>query len=468
MGDLLVGIDRAKGNVGAQITAGLRDAVRTGRLAPGDRLPSSRTLAADLGVSRGMVVEAYEQLVAEGYLTSRHGSGTRVADIPERHAPGASEAPSEAPRDAQGVEAAPPYDLKPGTSDMSAFPRGAWLAATRHALATVPHSRLSYGDPGGVPELRTALAAYLGRVRAAIASPDRIVVVGGVAQGVALIVQALAARGHTLLAVEDPSSATQRGLLRSNGLPIVGVPVDGEGLDVDALARTGARAVLVTPAHQYPTGVVLSPERRARLTSWARDVDGLVIEDDYDAEFRYDRDPVGCLQGLDPDRVVHLGSTSKALAPGMRLGWAVVPHTWLEQVRELKRYADLGSAVINQFAFVRLLESGGYDRHLRAMRLRYRSRRDAVAEAFAEFLPEVRLDGIRAGLHLYAELPPGCREESVVKAAGARGVRVEPVGPMRESAHGAPQALVLGYASLGEERLREAVALLAEACREAA
>lgn len=463
MGDLLVGIDRARGGVGAQITAGLRDAVRTGRLAPGDRLPSSRTLAADLGVSRGMVVEAYEQLVAEGYLTSRHGSGTRVADIPERHAPGGPEAPRD---DDDG--SALPYDLKPGTSDMSAFPRAAWLAATRHALATVPHSRLSYGDPGGVPELRTALAAYLGRVRAAIASPDRIVVVGGVAQGVALIVQALAARGHTLLAVENPSSTTQRGLLRSNGLGVVAVPVDGDGLDVDALARTGARAVLVTPAHQYPTGVVLSPERRARLTAWARDVDGLVIEDDYDAEFRYDRDPVGCLQGLDPDRVVHLGSTSKALAPGMRLGWAVVPHTWLEQVRELKQYADLGSAVINQFAFVRLLESGGYDRHLRAMRLRYRSRRDAVAEAFAEFLPEVRLDGIRAGLHLYAELPPGCREDAVVKAAAARGVRVEPVGPLRESDDDAAPAIVLGYASLGEERLREAVALLAEACREAA
>ncbi|MEU8134684.1 PLP-dependent aminotransferase family protein [Streptodolium elevatio] len=462
MGDLLVGIDRARGAVGAQITAGLRDAVRTGRLAPGDRLPSSRALATDLGVSRGMVVEAYEQLVAEGYLTSRHGSGTRVADIPESRAPGG---PDE-PRDANDISVLP-YDLKPGTSDMSAFPRAAWLAATRHALATVPHSRLSYGDPGGVPELRTALAAYLGRVRAANAAPDRIVVVGGVAQGIALMVQALAARGHTLLAVEDPSSATQRGLLRSNGLPIVGVPVDGEGIDVAALARTGARAVLVTPAHQYPTGVVLSPERRAQLTGWARDVDGLIVEDDYDAEFRYDRDPVGCLQGLDPDRVVHLGSTSKALAPGMRLGWAVVPHTWLEQVRELKQYADLGSAVINQFAFVQLLESGGYDRHLRAMRLRYRGRRDAVADAFAEFLPKAQVNGIRAGLHLYVELPPGSREDAVVAAAAARGVRVEPVGPMREPGPDAPPALVLGYASLGEDRLREAVSRLADACREA-
>ncbi|MCF2528162.1 MocR-like pyridoxine biosynthesis transcription factor PdxR [Yinghuangia soli] len=460
MKDLLVGIDRGSGNVGAQITSGLREAVRTGRLAPGDRLPSSRTLAADLGVSRGMVVEAYEQLVAEGYLTSRHGSGTRVADIPERPAPG-----PEQPRDDHGISALP-YDLKPGTSDMSAFPRAAWLAATRHALATVPHSRLSYGDPGGVPELRTALAAYLGRVRAANASPDRIVVVGGVAQGIALVVQALAARGHTLLAVEDPSSNTQRGLLRSNGIPVTGVPVDAEGLDVAALARTGARAVLVTPAHQYPTGVVLSPERRARLTAWARDVDGLIIEDDYDAEFRYDRDPVGCLQGLDPDRVVHLGSTSKALAPGMRLGWAVVPHVWLEQVRELKQYADLGSAVINQFAFVQLLESGGYDRHLRAMRLRYRTRRDAVADAFAEFLPEVRPDGIRAGLHLYIELPYGCKEADVVAAAAARGVRVEPVGPMREEGYEAPPALVLGYASHPEDKLREAIRRLAEACRE--
>ncbi|MDI2128872.1 PLP-dependent aminotransferase family protein [Yinghuangia seranimata] len=460
MGDLLVGIDRSGGAVGAQITAGLRDAVRTGRLAPGDRLPSSRTLAADLGVSRGMVVEAYEQLVAEGYLTSKHGSGTRVADIPERRAPGGPEEP----RDANDISALP-YDLKPGTSDMSAFPRAAWLAATRHALATVPHSRLSYGDPGGVPELRTALAAYLGRVRAAIASPDRIVVMGGVAQGIALLVQALQARGHTSIAVEDPSSAMQRDLLRSNGLPVVGAPVDCDGIDVAALARTGARAVLVTPAHQYPTGVVLSPERRAQLTAWARDVDGLIIEDDYDAEFRYDRDPVGCLQGLDPDRVAHLGSTSKALAPGMRLGWAVVPCAWLDQVRDLKRFADLGSAVINQFAFVSMLESGGYDRHLRAMRLRYRSRRDVVTDAFAEYLPEVEVNGIRAGLHLYVELPYGCREEEVVKAAAERGVRVEPVAPMREPGFEAPPALVLGYASLSEDRIRVAVRLLAEACR---
>lgn len=460
MSDLLVGIDRALGNVGAQITAGLREAVRSGRLAPGDRLPSSRALAADLGVSRGMVVEAYEQLVAEGYLTSRHGSGTRVAQLPEQHT---SRGP-ELPRDVSDVSELP-FDLKPGSSDMSAFPRSAWLAATRHALATVPHSRLSYGDPGGVPELRIALAGYLGRVRAANASPDRIVVVGGVAQGIALVVQALAVREHRLLAVEDPSSATQRGLLRSNGLPIVGIPVDGDGIDVDALARSGARAVLVTPAHQYPTGVVLSPERRARLTAWARDVDGLIIEDDYDAEFRYDRDPVGCLQGLDPDHVVHLGSTSKALAPGMRLGWAVVPEPWLEQIRELKQYADLGSAVINQFAFVRLLESGAYDRHLRAMRLRYRARRDAVADAFAEFLPEVEVNGIRAGLHLYVELPAGCTEDAVTAAAAERGVRVEPVGPMREDAAAGPQALVLGYAMLAEDRLHEAVRRIAEACR---
>ncbi|WP_371501326.1 PLP-dependent aminotransferase family protein [Kitasatospora sp. NBC_00374] len=452
MAELLVPVDHALGDLTGQLTRGLRAAVRAGRLAAGARVPATRALAAQLGLSRGVVVEAYAQLVAEGYLVGAHGSGTRVA-------PGvAASAPA---RPAGSPEPVPDYDLKPGTPDLAAFPRAAWLAATRRALAAAPHGRLGYGDPGGLPELRAELAGHLGRVRAAAAGPGEPVVVDGVAQGLALLIRVLAAHGHRRYAVEDPCSPGTLALLRAYGVDPVGVPVDRDGLDVAALAATDATVVLVTPAHQYPTGVVLAPRRRAELIRWARSNDALVIEDDYDAEFRYDREPVGCLQGLAPDHVVHLGSLSKSLAPGLRLGWAVLPARLAGEFVEAKRYADLGTGVIEQLAFAELLSGGGFDRHLRTVRAGYRRRRDALVNALRGHLPAAEVRGVAAGLHLYLELPPGSREEDVVAGALARGVRVEPVAPMRLSA--GPAALALGYGGLSERRLARAVELLAGA-----
>jgi GntR family transcriptional regulator / MocR family aminotransferase len=455
LSDLHLRIDRASGGLAGQVAAELRTAIRSGRLAGGARLPASRDLARDLWMSRGVVVEAYEQLVAEGFLVSRQGSGTRVADV----------RPAAPAGDATPASTAPPdlaYDLRVGTPDLSAFPRRAWLAAVRQVMKTAPHQALGYGDPGGVPELRAELAAYLRRVRAADADPEQLVLVGGVAQGLHLIIRTLARAGPIPLAVEDPHSVRTLALLEAAGAVRVPVPVDQEGIDVDALRRTAARAVMVTPAHQYPTGVVLSPRRRAELVAWAAEVDGLVLEDDYDAEFRYDRDPVGCLQALSPQRVVLLGSVSKSLAPGLRLGWLAAPPRLAEAVRVARATSDLGSPVIDQLALAQLIASGAYDRQLRLLRRRYRARRDAMTDALARWLPGAVVHGVSAGIQLYVELPPGHDEAAVVEAAAERGVAVEGVAPLR-IAGGGPPALVLGFARLPEHRLAEAVRLLAEA-----
>jgi GntR family transcriptional regulator / MocR family aminotransferase len=455
--DLQLRIDRPAGGLAAQVAAELRSAIRSGRLAAGVRLPASRELAHDLGTSRGVVVEAYEQLVAEGFLVSRQGAGTRVAVLQ----------PVSASRAAPPVAVAPPrvaYDLRVGTPDLAAFPRRAWLAAMRQVMKALPHEALGYADPGGVPQLRAGLAAYLRRVRAADVAAERLVVISGVAQGLHLVIGALARAGRPVpLAVEDPHSARTLGLLEDAGAVRLPVPVDGEGIVVDELRRTPARAVMVTPAHQYPTGVVLSPRRRAELVAWAAEVDGVVLEDDYDAEFRYDRDPVGCLQALCPQRVVLLGSVSKTLAPGLRLGWLVAPPPLAEAVRDARATSDLGSPVLDQYALAELLASGAYERQLRQLRRRYRARRDALTGALARWLPGAVVHGVSAGIQLYVELPPGLDEAAVVAAAAERGVAVEGVAPLRIA--GGPPALVLGFARLPEHRIAEAVRLLAEAAR---
>lgn len=454
MRELLITVDHGLGDLTGQLTRELRAAVRDGRLSAGSRLPATRALAQELGVSRGVAVEAYAQLVAEGYLVAKHGSGTRVAS---GVTPSGAVPPPSAP------EPVIAYDLKPGTPDLAAFPRAAWLAATRQALAEARHSRLGYGDPAGQLPLRTELAGYLGRVRAAAARPEELVVVGGVAQSLALLTGVLAARGQRRWAVEDPCSPGTLDLLRAHGIEPVGVPVDAEGIGVEALTASGAGVVLVTPAHQYPTGVVLSPSRRAALLAWAHRTGGVVVEDDYDAEFRYDREPVGCLQGLARDRVVHLGSLSKSLAPGLRLGWAVLPEWLVGDFRTAKQYADLGTGVVEQLAFAGLLATGGYDRQLRTVRARYRSRRDALVGALGRAMPEATVRGVAAGLHLYLDLPPGSDERAVISGALSRRLRVEPVAPMRLSPGG--PALALGYAGLTERRLQHAARLLAEAVR---
>ncbi|GAA5084126.1 GntR family transcriptional regulator/MocR family aminotransferase [Thermocatellispora tengchongensis] len=459
MADLHLNLDlgtNASGGITARLADELRAAIRSGRLPAGARLPATRELARDLGVSRGVVVEAYERLVAEGFLVSRVGAGTVVAE-------GVARAPGPARRPGRVT---PYYGIRPTTPDLAAFPRERWLAALKHALATMPSEALDYADPGGVAELREELAAYLRRVRAADVTPDNVVIVGGVAQGLSLTLRVLCGpAGRIRLAVEDPTSVRQLPLLRAAGAEPVAVPVDTEGVDVRALAASGAEAVLLTPAHQFPTGVVLSPRRRAALAAWAAEAGAMILEDDYDAEFRFDRDPVGCLQGLAPDRVVLSGSVSKPLVPGLRLGWVVAPPALAEAVRVARGKLDLGSPVIEQYALAHLIRTGWYDRHLRRMRREYRRRRDALVEALARHLPEVVVRGVSAGLHVFLELPDGWDEETFAAAAEGAGMPVAPVAPMRTAP--GPPAVAAGFARLAPHQAEAAVRALVTALRQA-
>ncbi|MGX5213081.1 MocR-like pyridoxine biosynthesis transcription factor PdxR [Streptomyces violaceus] len=417
------------------LTDALREAVRSGRLAPGTRLPSSRALAADLGIARNTVADAYADLVAEGWLTARQGSGTRVAA--RTVVPPAGTAPH--PR----ARARPAYDLRPGSPDLASFPRAEWLKAARRALTAAPHDALSYGDPRGSPELRAALAGYLSRARGVRADPERIVVCAGFADGLKLLGTALRARGARAAAVESYGLDVHWRLLAASGLHTTPLPFDRLGTDPDELS--GADAVLLTPAHQFPMGVPLHRDRRAAVVDWARRTGGLVLEDDYDGEFRYDRQPVGALQGLDPDRVIYLGTASKSLAPGLRLAWMVLPPGLAEEVTAAKGGVDT-CGVLDQLTLAEFLASGAYDRHVRATRLRYRRRRDALVAAVTARAPGARVTGIAAGLHVLLRLPPGT-EQSVVQAAHWQDLAVHGLARYQHPAALAEpvDALVVGY-----------------------
>jgi len=441
-------LDRAAPNLGEQLAGKLREAIGDGRLGAGTRLPASRDLAAELGVSRGVVVGVYEQLRAEGRLASRAGSGTYVAA-------GASPGPPVPPR-----EPAPVAPLRPGIPDLNLFPRRAWRRAYETALAGAAATDLDYGDPAGAPALRAELAGYLTRVRAARIEPAGLLVTTGAAQAFALLAAALRSRGVTRVGVEDPGSAAIREHLSAAGLRPVPVPIDDCGLDVAALERTRLAAVLTTPAHQFPTGVVLAPHRRGALVAWARRTGGLVVEDDYDAEFRYDRDPVGSLQGLAPDVVALVGSVSKALAPGLRLGWLAGPPGLTPELAVAKMVADNGGPVLEQLALAALLASGGYDRHLRAARRVYRYRRDVAVRALARYLPAAVVTGVAAGMHLMVTLPPGVDDAALAGRAAAHGIGALALSRTRLRSAG-PPGLAIGYASVPPDRLRSAIQELA-------
>jgi len=435
-----------------QIETAIRDGIRSGRLQLGAALPPTRTLAGQLRVSRGVVVEAYQQLAAEGYLTSRSGGYTRVAIGPESLRRRARPATEELPR----------IDFGYGRADVSSFPRAAWLRSIRRVLNETPDERFGYLSGRGVPELRETLAAYLDRVRGTAADPEAVVLCNGYAQGISLVVQVLARSGARRIALEDPSSGDDAlPAAIEAGLEVVGLPVDERGVRVDALERSDADAVVLTPSHQWPLGAVLSAESRAAVLRWARRTDALVIEDDYDAEYRYDRAPIGAMQGLAPDHVVYAGTASKTLAPGLRLGWLVLPRRLVDDVAAAKILADRGSPALDQLAFADFLTRGELDRHLRRMRPVYRRRRDALLRALAHRLPDFEPTGIAAGQHLVTWLPPDLDEAAVVEAAARRGVGVYGVAPYRIASQG-PGGLIFGYATLDERLIEEGVEILAE------
>jgi GntR family transcriptional regulator/MocR family aminotransferase len=442
------------GSRGRVVESALREAIRLGRLAAGSRLPSSRDLAAQLGVARGTVTLAYTQLTAEGYLVARRGSGTVVSDSVAGVGPAIDQ------------EAVPGtswrHDLRPGLPALSAFPRTAWLAATRAGLATLPDTDLGYPDPSGLPALRAELAAYLGRVRGVSGTAQDVLITHGAAEGTTLLAQALHVAGERRIAVENPRHPGQAELLATHGLEPIPVPVDEDGLVVDRLAATGCRVVMATTAHQFPLGVPLHPRRRHELLAWARRVDGLIIEDDYDAEHRYDRTPVSALQALDPARVVYQGSVSKTLAPALRIGWLVAPPRLRDDVADRKRLHDLGCSPLTQAAMAHLLRTGGYDRHLRRTRQLYRQRRDALLDALAEQLPTWQPVGIAAGLHVVVRLPPGTNDATVSQLLAERGINALALsGYHHPNTTPAYPGLVLGYALLSPDRLRAAVAEMA-------
>ncbi|MBB4664497.1 PLP-dependent aminotransferase family protein [Conexibacter arvalis] len=541
--DLLLDLDGAPGGtLRRRAEHALREAVRSGRLPAGTRLPATRTLAAQLGVSRGVVVDAYAQLAAEGYLVTRRGGGTTVAEgaaaggaaiggavaggraaaAGRAAAGGAAIGGAVAGGAAAGGGAAvdgaaravpapipatdddPPlrHDLRPALPALAGFPRRAWLAALGRAVRTLPDARLGYPHPAGAPELRTTLAAYLGRVRGVRAEPERIVVTGGFRQGLGLLWEALAEQGARRVALERPGWRGWHQTAAAAGLETVPLLVDDDGAVVDALVGRGAGgggrigdrrdagagggggdrraacaggrvgdrraagagaldalaldAVGLSPAHQYPTGAVLSPERRSAVVAWAQRTGGLIVEDDYDAEFRYDRQPIGSLQGLAPDVVVYGGTASKTLAPAVRLGWLVLPPALVEPVTRIQRRVGGAPAPLDQLALADLIARGELDRHLRRERRRYRRQRAALLAALARELPEVEVRGAAAGLHAVLRLPPGLDERAVVAAARERGVGLQGLG------HG-PPALLVGYANVGEHAIDAAVAALADA-----
>jgi GntR family transcriptional regulator / MocR family aminotransferase len=457
--ELLVELDRADElSLHEQLERSIRTGIRTGRLPAAMAMPSTRGLAAELGVSRGVVVEAYRQLAAEGYLTTRQGAPVTVTAAVRASTPRAP---------ARSLLPTYPYHFHPGLPDLAGFPRDRWLRSLRGALRESPLDALGYGDPRGHPGLREALADYLSRVRGTAADTEHMTICTGFMQGFSLACRVLRGHGVHAIALEDPGWHLHRLIAEQSGLEVVPVAVDGEGLCVGELTRSDAAVVVVTPAHQFPTGAVLSPARRAELVEWAESGERLIVEDDFDAELCYDRVAVGALQGLAPERVLYIGSASKRLAPGMRIGWMLTP-SWLAwELATAKAVEDGGSEVVGQLALCDFIARGELDRHVRRMRLRYQQRRDALLGALARSLPQGQVGGAGAGLYELVVLPDAVDEAALLAAAAARGVGIEGLAWHR-FAHGGPPGVLLGYGNLSEPAIEQGVRLIAEALEEVA
>ncbi|HTX28123.1 MAG TPA: PLP-dependent aminotransferase family protein [Streptosporangiaceae bacterium] len=450
--DLFLDLDWS-GGLRNGIEHALREAICGGRLTRGAILPSSRSLARDLGVARGTVSAAYDQLAAEGYLDVRQGTPARVRWL-QRHRPPAADSPEPA--------AHPRWDFRPGRPESASFPRHAWARAHRQVMSHAPDEVFGYGDVRGSVELRDALTDYLGRARGVDTDPARLLVCNGFTQALTLICCTLRTAGATTLAVEDPGARRYRQLAEAAGLSVVAVPCDQDGLRIDLLPRSGASAVLVTPAHQYPLGVTMSPARRIALVEWARRHQALIIEDDYDGEFRYDRQPVGALQQLDPECVIYAGSASKTLAPGLRLGWISSPTSLGKALRTAKQHLDRGSSILEQLTFAELIASGAFDQHVRRMRASYRRRRDDLRHALAANRPDLHLAGISAGLHALIYLPErGPSEHQIRTRAAGRSIGLHTLASYWHSPpEPCPKAIIIGYATPASHAYQPALGAL--------
>jgi GntR family transcriptional regulator/MocR family aminotransferase len=452
--DILLSVDRSRRVlIGRQIEDQLREAIRSGALAAGSQLPSTRALSEDLHVSRGVVVRAYAQLGAEGYIELRQGANPSVSGTPVR----AAAEPADRPR----------FDLRPHVPDVTAFPRTTWLNSQKRAFLTAPHAELGYIDGRGLERLRVEIAAYLGRSRGVLAGPDDVLITAGSTHSLALITRALARRGASAIGFENPSHRILHAVVSHCGLEPVGFAVDGDGIRPEALESATLGALVVSPAHQFPTGAVLSAQRRPDLVRWAVENDVVIVEDEYDAEFRYDKPPSRALHSLAPEHVVYLGSTSKTLAPGVRLGWAVLPKRLAASVTEELSLSLLHLSAIDQLAFADFLGRGEFDRHLRRMRALYKRRRDVLVEALHEHLPFTSVGGIAAGLHVVVDLETPELEECVRVAARARGIAVQSLSEHALPGYGGPWGLLIGYGAIADPSIPAAVAELARAVEDA-
>ncbi|BBY19106.1 MocR-like pyridoxine biosynthesis transcription factor PdxR [Mycolicibacterium litorale] len=425
------------------MTDAVRDAIRSGRLAPGTRLPSSRALAGDLGVARNTVARAYAELIAEGWLTSQHGSSTCVSRRATEIVRSVATPPPRRPP-ARRLD----HDLRPGRPDLSAFPRAEWSRAVKRALDAAPVEAFGYADPYGRPELRRALSQYLARTRGVRTRPCNIVVCSGAAEGLGLIAGALAGEGIVAVAVEEFGLPTQWASLDRAGIRCPPLAVDSDGADVTALDdMPEVGGVLLTASHQFPLGVTLHPQRRAAVVDWARRTGGVIIDDDYDGEFRYDREPVGALQGVDPEHVIYMGTVSKSLAPGLRLGWLALPERLVDAVARQKGEIEGTSGFVDQLTMAEFIVSGSYDRHIRRMRAEYSRRREQLVAAVARSSRQSTVAGTPAGLHVMLELARG-GESDLVRQLAWRRLGVEGLGGFRHpETVSARDGLVIGFAS---------------------
>ncbi|WP_350279363.1 PLP-dependent aminotransferase family protein [Kribbella sp. HUAS MG21] len=466
--------EASPGGLADWLTDRLRTAISTGHLPVGARLPATRTLASDLGISRGVVTETYQRLTEDGHIAGQGRRGTVVVAAALRPTTATQSTPATQRNENQllaspGLDAfdrlrdvPARIDLTPGVPDLAAFPRAAWMRAERAVLGDLRSSDFGYGDPAGTPALRRAVAAWLAQYRGIAADPDDLIVVAGVAQAIGLVAQVLPQHGIHEIAVEDPGSLGSRQHLQSWGLHTPPIPVDDRGLRVDVLRDSGARVVMATPAHHFPTGVVLDGERRRELIRWATD-GGLILEDDYDAEHRYDRPPVPALRAMLPDQVIYAGSVSKLLAPALRIGWMLAPPQYKEELIARKRLADLGNAALPQLTLAQLMESGELERQLRFLRRRHRTRRDAMVTAIRNHLPTATIHGAAAGLHLTITLADDTDDAALAAAALEQGVKCHPLSWHCQLPH--QPGLVLGYAARTPTEISAAIAVIAEVCR---
>jgi GntR family transcriptional regulator/MocR family aminotransferase len=471
-----------RGALQRQTYRALRAAILGGRLAAGARLPSTRSLASEAGVARNTVIQAFDQLVAEGYAVTRHGAGTfvaaRVPEAPGRRAGRAAGARARVQLSSQGERirrvaagrlswspprARLPYDFRYGEPAYADLPYSKWCRLLARRARDATRRDLDYGPPGGAPELREALAGYLARARGVACTPEQVLVVRGSQQAIDLAARLLVDPGDGV-AIEEPHYPALRRSFEAVGAEILALPVDGEGLPVAELPEAGARLACVTPSHQFPTGVVMPLARRLELLAWARRADAFVLEDDYDSEFRYDGLPIESLQGLDRDeRVLYVGTVSKVLFPALRIGYLVAPEPLAPVFLAAQALSDTGGAGLEQRALAEFIGDGSFERHIRRARSRHAARRRALMAAIGEHLGDaVDVTGANAGLHvvLWVRGAPAARAGELRERAAAAGVGVYSVRPFYR--HPPRRAgLLLGYASLDEDAIREGVQRLA-------